>query len=173
MTTGCTADPKEPGIATAASPGQGLTTSATPDPGVVAAYIEAVRRYVACMDEDGITFTDPDTRGNIELVGDLRLLKQDPAFLEASERCSPLLPPKPKELIDPLPPLTAEEIENARRYAECMRTNGAPDFPDPGPEGYFDERSPEWDQDSESAVRAYRLCAPIVGGSGDPEVGQG
>src|SRR6266542_5175160 len=37
--------------------------------------------------------------------------------------------------------------QEAVQYAQCMRDNGVPDFPDPGPDGRFRERSHEQQDD--------------------------
>lgn len=166
---GCAADPEQPGVATAVTAGP-PTPSATIDQSIVAAYIDAVREYVACMREAGIEMTDPDAKGHTTPVGDLRLLKADPKFLAAGVKCSPLHPPVPKEL-EERPKLTAEEIENARKYADCMQTHGAPDFPDPEPDGHFPDRT--WDQAAAAAIRAGEICEPIVGGPATRGPGQG
>lgn len=164
-------DGKPPGIATA---GGTPTASAAPTD-VVTQYVEAVRAYVTCLRAEGIKVTDPDPKGKIEFPGDLRALKADPKFRNGQKKCAGLLPPMPQELID-LPKRTPEEIDAAGRYAKCMRANGAPDFPDPGPDGYFPVGpgdGPGWNQDTPAAIKAGQTCAPIVGGPPSPGPAQG
>ncbi|MEU7873132.1 hypothetical protein [Dactylosporangium sp. NPDC049140] len=36
------------------------------------------------------------------------------------------------------PPLSAEELAKARRWAECVRAHNVPTWPDPDSEGYFE-----------------------------------
>jgi hypothetical protein len=164
-------DGSAPEVATAG--GQAGQPSASVD--VVTAYVEGVRAYVGCLRQEGIEVEDPDATGRFEFVGDLAVLKQDPAFTAAMARCGHLLPPAPAGL-DQLPPLTDEQIEAARAYARCMRENGAPDFPDPGPDGYFIDRSDatqSWNQNSAGAREASLICASVIGDPTVPGPGQG
>ena len=151
----------------------GEPTATAPVSSAITEYVEGVRRYVACLRERGIDVTDPDARGNFELVGG-PAVKASAAFASASEACAPLLPPLPAELRE-LPELSPEEIDRARRYAQCMQDNGAPDFPDPLPNGRFpgEDGRPSWNSTSEGALHATRICEPIVGGASTPLPGQG
>jgi hypothetical protein len=153
-----------PRVATA-----GGTPAATVD--VRTAYVEAMRKVVACLRDQGLDVSDPDAKGRIVFGGDLARLKQDPAFAAAQQRCREIWPPVPEELVDK-PQRTPEQIEASRQYAKCMRANGAPDFPDPGADGYF-SADVEWVQDSPSAIRAGVVCGPIVGAPATPGPAQG
>ncbi len=153
----------------------GGTPAVTVPADEVATYVEGVRDYVACLRAEGLKVTDPDPKGKFEFQGDLKLLKADPGFIAAQEKCRALLPPVPASLIEK-PVMSAAQIDLARRYASCMRENGAPDFPDPGPDGYPPERTsgePTWDQTSEGARRATRACAGIIGDPTEAGPGQG
>ncbi|GAA1796111.1 hypothetical protein GCM10009682_17310 [Luedemannella flava] len=174
LLAGCGGDPERSGVASARTGGAAPATGAASD--VVTEYVESVREFVACVRKEGLKVTDPDGKGRFTFEGDLRILKADPKFAAAQKKCSALLPPVPKELREK-PVRTAEEIETAREYAKCMRANGAPDFPDPGPDGWFPEDAEgeplPWDQTSEGAQRAGRTCGPIIGAPTDPGPGQG
>lgn len=168
--SGCQ-DADTPAIATA---GGTPTASAAPSD-VVTQYVEAMRAYVACVRAEGIKVSDPDAKGRIEFEGDRRALKADPKFINGQKKCAGLLPTVPTELVE-LPKRTPEEIEAAGKYARCMRDNGVPDFPDPGPDGYFPDRpdgGPMWDQDTPAAIKAGYTCGPIVGGPSSPGPAQG
>ncbi len=170
---GCANAREEPQVASAGGTPTASVTAAPAD--VVAAYFEGVRAYVTCLRADGLKVTDPDPKGKIEFEGDLKLLKADPKFVAAQQKCSSLLPPVPAGLQDK-PVKTAEQIEVTRRYAACMRENGAPDFPDPGPDGYFPDRGAgeaTWDPTTDGARRATRTCAPIIGDPSSTGPGQG
>jgi hypothetical protein len=123
-----------------------------------------------------VDVTDPDPKGDFQFGGDLGKLKLDPKFVAAQEHCRDLLPPRPAGL-DDKPVKTAAEIETARAYARCMRVSGAPDFPDPGPDGYYPDRrsdgSTVWDQNSDGARRAERACASVIGDPTDTGSGVG
>ncbi|MFJ8081472.1 hypothetical protein ACIQ6Y_12715 [Streptomyces sp. NPDC096205] len=139
----------------------------------LAEYVEGKRAWVACMRENGVDLDDPDEKGQVEIGGDgdtRRRLKLDPAFMAATEKCASVDPPVPDGLERSLNPLTPEQVEVRQKYANCMRENGASDFPDPGPDGYGEG---EWDQTSAGARRAARVCAPIIGEPSDPPPAKG
>ena len=81
-------------------------------------------QFARCMRAHGVSnFPDPDSSGRIELSpGEA----QSPAFDSAQQACHGLLP----KLGGP-PSMTASQRQQALRFAECMRANGQPDFPDP------------------------------------------
>ncbi|NUT21289.1 MAG: hypothetical protein HOV77_19120 [Hamadaea sp.] len=165
---GCGAK-EDPKVASA-----GGTPTIAPTSDVIGAYVEAVRTYVTCLRGEGLKVTDPDAKGHFTFEGDARKLKADPKFRAAQQKCGGLLPPVPTELIEK-PALTAEEIENARKYAKCMRDNGVPEFPDPGPDGYYPDNSGYQATGSEADLRAQVICSPIINGGVriDPSKAQG
>ncbi|MEH0841829.1 hypothetical protein V6U81_05455 [Micromonospora sp. CPCC 205711] len=167
---GCGGDTKEPSVASA-----GGTPAAASTAEAVTAYVEGVRKYVACLRDEGVQVSDPDAKGKIEFSGDRRALKSDPKWRAAQIKCNDLNPPVPQGLEDK-PVLTPEQIEAARRYAQCMQTNGAPSFPDPGPDGYqpdSNDGTSAWDPTSPGAKRASAACASIVGQPASPGAGVG
>ncbi|MEU4067335.1 hypothetical protein AB0F25_33885 [Streptomyces wedmorensis] len=138
----------------------------------VAAYVEGRRAYVKCLRENGIDAPDPDANGQVDL-GDGVALKKNPTFLTASEKCASLSPPVPEEIERRLAPkLTPEQIKTQFAFADCMQKNGAPDFPDPSPDGnvYGDV---QWDSTTAAAKQAARTCAPIIGRPVDQGPGKG
>jgi hypothetical protein len=156
----------------------GGAPSIAPTADVVAAYVEAVRAYVTCLRGEGVKVSDPDTKGRYEFEGDTLLLKQDPKFGPVQMKCMKThpLPNVPKELEEKPPPMTAEEIAKRREYAKCMRENGEPDFPDPGPDGYPPEEpseQPMSDSALAASVRAQRICGLAVYGVDPAKVAQG
>ncbi|MEU3615451.1 hypothetical protein ABZ725_24430 [Streptomyces sp. NPDC006872] len=135
----------------------------------VAAYVKAQRDWVECLRDNGVDAPDPDEKGEVDFgSGDgTRALKKDPKFLDASQKCADKKATVPESIEDAnRPKLTAAQIKVARDFAACMQKNGAPDYPDPGPDGYQKNDNsgiPEWDQSSAGAQRATRICAPISG----------
>ncbi|MGA5197706.1 hypothetical protein [Streptomyces exfoliatus] len=128
----------------------------------VAAYVEARRAYVKCLRENGVDAPDPDANGQVDFGGNAAL-KKNPTFLKASEKCSPLSPPVPQEIERRMAPkLTPDQIKKQFEFADCMQKNGAPDYPDPGPDGHTYGDVP-WDSTSAAAKQAARTCAPITG----------
>ncbi len=168
---GCGNAQGEPRVATAGRSPTAAVTAVPTD--AVTTYVEGVRAYVKCLRAEKVQVTDPDSKGRYTLEGDLGLLKSDPAFVAAQQKCRDLLPPVPSGLQD-RPAKTLDQIEVVRNYARCMRASGAPDFPDPGPDGYLPRSGSgqqSWDQTTDGAHRAARACASIIG---DPTtVGEG
>lgn len=163
---GCGGKADTPAVATADGAKPTVSASAAND--VVAKYVAEVREFVRCMRNEGFNLPDPGPKGEIDYssLGLGAGLKKDPKFMAAQQTCSHLLPPVPEELEDKGPPLTAEQIEYARRYAKCMRANGVPEFPDPGPDGHFgrgvDAGASE--QKAQAMFRAEQICRPVLEG---------
>lgn len=111
------------GIATAGGAGAATTTSAAPvDPE------EAGRKFAQCMRDNGIDMPDPEPG----MGPRFQLRNGDQAKMRAAmEKCRDLLPNGGERMRAP----SAEEVEQMREYAKCMRANGLPDFPDPDSEG--------------------------------------
>lgn len=175
LLTGCGGD-AEPTVASAKS---GSTeTSATPDAttGAKSAgqelkdYLAAQGKYVDCLREQKLDVTDPDPKTG-EFKVNSKVSKADLQVTKAFEACSSLAVEVPKSVEDAnLQTLTAAELAKAQKYATCMQTSGAPDFPDPGPKGFPDV---EWNQDSTGAMQATSKCAPIIGDPADQTGGIG
>lgn len=163
-------EPKVPTAATGAATAPAAGAAGKSGGDEVALFVQSRREYVKCLRENGVDAPDPDAKGNIDF-GDNRALKKDPKFRAATEKCSDLLKPVP-EAIERAnqPKLTAEQIKVKQRYAKCMQENGAPDFPDPDPDGFLEG---EWNQDSAGAKRAIRICGPIVGVPANPGPAKG
>jgi len=102
---------------------------------------ELARKFNQCMKDQGV-----DTQLNVA-VGDSQggggpvTVQQsdgpgqgppvDPKKVdEAMQKCKQYLPNGGQP-----PKISAEELEQERKYAKCMRANGVPDFPDPNPDG--------------------------------------
>ena len=97
------------------------SAAATDDP-------DAPLKFAQCMRAHGISwFPDPNS-GKTSIM--IPKGQDHTKFDAAQEACKQYLPnggdrPKP----------SAEELENARKMAQCMRENGIPNFPDPNPDG--------------------------------------
>ncbi|MDO0926997.1 hypothetical protein QQY24_16795 [Streptomyces sp. TG1A-8] len=143
----------------------------------VAAYVESQRAWVACMRKHGVDLPDPDSKGRVDMSGQGLALKKDPKFIGATTKCADLKGAVPEGLEEANEPkLTPAQIKVKRDYATCMQKHGAPDFPDPGPDGYGGNDNSgrsEWDQTSAGAKRAARVCAPIIGEPANPPAGKG
>jgi hypothetical protein len=61
----------------------------------------------------------------------------------------------------------SRDPEQAREYSACMRENGVPDFPDPGPDGQFDIRQlRDADIDREKIQSAQQACRELAPNGG-------
>jgi len=86
------------------------------------------------MRAHGITaFPDPNSQGGISLNTEqgTGIAPKSPQFKTAFHACTPLLPPT-----SPLSPTgQAAARAQALKFAQCMRTHGISDFPDPNGQG--------------------------------------
>jgi hypothetical protein len=170
--TGCGSGASQPRVASVAEQGSSSGSGSTAPPAdVVTQYVEGQRALAKCLRSHGFEVSDPDSRGRLEFGRPPGGSKADPKAMAGWKACGHLSRPVPAGLEDPLPPRTPEEIEAARRYARCMRENGAPDFPGPGPSGWF-ERG-EWNQATPGARRASKVCGPIIGEPAHPGPARG
>ena len=136
--------------------GQSNRSSAAPAPVDKAA---AGRAYAQCMRANGVPdFPDPDANG--ELRGPAHEKANDPKFQAAQEKCRSLAPGAEHEKADPA------SVEQLRQFSQCMRANGLPDFPDPGPDGTFRGASHEQTQDNPKYQAAQENCQSKLPGGG-------
>ena len=91
-------------------------------------------KFAECMRANGVReFPDPDASGTLTIDGIANRSSIDTnsaAFNQAIAACKDLQPPGfigHKR--------TAQEQENALKFAQCIRDNGVKDFPDPTPDG--------------------------------------
>ncbi|WP_377324308.1 hypothetical protein ACFJIY_05770 [Pimelobacter simplex] len=140
---------------------------------VLQAYVSAMQKYAECLRENGLPdLADPNQFGQITVTNET--VPDQAAVHRAQVACEKLAVPMPsevKELIDSddAAALSAEQKRVYADYATCMQDNGAPDFPDPLPNGLPGDAA--WDQLSAGAQRATGACASIIG---DPvETGPG
>jgi hypothetical protein len=64
----------------------------------------------------------------------------------------------------------ANDADQGRKFAQCMRDNGVPDFPDPGPDGTFAGGDPESMRavlDSDKGRAALDKCRDLAPGGGE------
>jgi hypothetical protein len=136
---GCRGDSNDgEGVATAGgtptSSAAGSNSDAGADDGDMA---EKMRKFAACMREQGIDMPDPevDSEGRVRMqVGEGSNEGGTPPdrekFEAAQKACKQYLPNGGEP-----PKMDPEQVEQARQFAKCMRENGVPDFPDPQADG--------------------------------------
>jgi len=149
----------------AVSASAGATTNA------VTAYVDGQRAWVKCMRKQGYDVPDPDSKGFVDFgafLATAKLPKTDPGIVAAQVACESVQKPMPAELSGEVP-LTAKQIGYLREYAKCMRANGIPTWPDPGPDGEWpnagalgsETQSDAQESDNE---RAIQVCDPVLAG---------
>ncbi len=164
--SGCGSSANAPGVASARSASNAV---ASPTTNVVAQYVDAQRKWVKCMREQGYDLPDPDANGSVDVsrfAAQTKLAKTDPKWIAANEKCQPLQQPAPDGL-NSQPPLTQEQIAARRNYAKCMRANGMPSWPDPDADGQWPQSSfgGQLSQAEQQAnVRALQICDPVLDG---------
>ncbi|WP_088994613.1 hypothetical protein [Micromonospora echinaurantiaca] len=164
----CTGATDVPPVATAGGSSAQPTGSPGAVGGVVAQYVEGRRQWVNCLRKEGFDLPDPDAKGFVDLGAPGSPKKGDPKWEAAQKKCKDFNLPVPEELEEKGPPATAEQIAHRREYAKCMRANGMPDWPDPGPDGEFPEDG--WGpreltpQEQAANIRASQICEPVLDG---------
>jgi hypothetical protein len=96
-----------------------------------AANQEKAVKFAECMRENGVSeFPDPDASGNLTIDGVLNgssLDPNSPVWKQAMDACKDLQPPG----FTGGGERSAGQQEAALGFAQCIRDNGVPDFPDP------------------------------------------
>jgi hypothetical protein len=91
--------------------------------------------YSACMRKNGVAnFPDPDSSGRIKLTfgrsasgATTGVDTNSPQFAKAHHVCQKLLPNGGK----PSAQAQQKEVQQALKFAQCMRSHGVPKYPDP------------------------------------------
>jgi hypothetical protein len=95
------------------------------------AHYESALKFSDCMRDNGVSgFPDPGASGELTIDGVLNGSSLDPdapAWKAAIEACKDLQPQGFTGDHD----VSAEEQETRLEFAQCIRDNGVPDFPDP------------------------------------------
>src|SRR6266542_125509 len=113
--------------------GCGNGSAGTGSSNSIAANHEQAVKFAECMRNNGVSaFPDPDASGELTLDGVINGSSLDPssaAWQKAIDACKDLQPAgftRHKR--------SPQEQENALKFAQCIRDNGVPDFPDPTPD---------------------------------------
>jgi hypothetical protein len=131
----------------------GATSSASAD------KVEAARAYAQCIRDNGVPdFPDPDPDG--QLRGPAHEKQNAPKFQAAQEKCRNLAQGGEHERSDPA------AVEQLRKFSQCMRDNGLPDFPDPDANGQLRGAGHE-QQDTPTYRAAMEACRQKLPGGGD------
>jgi hypothetical protein len=124
---GCGGADSGDGVATAGGGGDHeASASATPGP---MSDEERQVKFAQCMRDQGIDMPDPEIdQGRVRIqIPD----GTDPQKARAArEKCKQYLPNGGER-----PKMNPQQLDQMRRFAQCMRENGIPEFPDPNPDG--------------------------------------
>jgi hypothetical protein len=114
-----------------------------------------------CMRAHGVTnFPDPLTAGPGAKDG---LDANSPTFQAAWAACRQYFPPGV-----PTPAQSAQREADLLRFAQCMRTHGVPNFPDPDSQGAFNIAGTGINPNSPTVLAAGRTCLPTANGAVKP-----
>jgi hypothetical protein len=109
------------------------TGSGSTGGGNTATNVEKAVKFAECMRDNGVSeFPDPNASGDFAygIKAGSSLDPSTAAWQQAIGACKDLEPPgfMPKTL-------TTQEIDARLKFAQCIRENGVPDFPDPTENG--------------------------------------
>lgn len=143
------------GVATAGNGKASVSTGA--DEGDIAAQSA---KFAQCMRDNGVDMPDPQVDGDGRVTIGGPQAGGGPLDREkveaAQSRCRQYLPN------GGVPPkLSDEDLEKMRRFSQCMRENGYPDFPDPQPEGGIrieGDKNGDMDPESQKWKDAHATC---------------
>jgi hypothetical protein len=97
----------------------------------IAANQEKAVKFAQCMRENGVSqFPDPDASGELTIDGVVNgsgIDPDGPTWQQAIDACKDLQPPG----FTGGGERSASQQEAALQFAQCIRENGVPDFPDP------------------------------------------
>jgi hypothetical protein len=92
---------------------------------------DAALAYAQCIRDNGYAeFPDPDAEGGFKFLIDP---ESGPRFQAASAACRDLAPEGMRD-----DGVTPEQLDGLMKLSQCVRENGVPEFPDPGPKGNYD-----------------------------------
>ncbi|MFD2764328.1 hypothetical protein [Micromonospora eburnea] len=122
------------------------------------------REFAKCMRENGMPdFPDPEPGEGGKFRVKIPAGQDREKAQAAMEKCRSLMPNGGKPVkLDP------EQVEMVRQLAKCMRENGVPNFPDPGPDGALELTGDAgFDPESPSVQAAMEKCrkdggAPMI-----------
>lgn len=92
---------------------------------------DAALAYAQCVRDNGYAeFPDPDAEGGFKFLIDPG---SAPRFHAATQACRDLAPEGMRD-----EGVTPEQLDALIKLSQCVRENGVPEFPDPGPKGNYD-----------------------------------
>jgi hypothetical protein len=172
------------GAACGGSPSSGVasigsTTTSAPAPtpaarsgGNTTTEYRAALAYVTCMRSHGVpNFPDPSSNGQINVdfahggkggsPASAGINRNSPRYISADEACRHLLPGG-----TPTPAQNQQALAKGLKLAQCMRSHGVPNYPDPNPTNPNVVHLNGVDPSSPQFQRAQKVCESLVPGTG-------
>jgi hypothetical protein len=116
-----------PGVATAGSPAAHGSAGSGPSP--AADEGDRALQFQQCMREHGVEVHTSEDKGGVSIAASPGSLEDKQKMTAATEACRMYLPGGGDK-----PELSPEDIDRLRRFAQCMRDHGVPEWPDPDPQ---------------------------------------
>jgi hypothetical protein len=130
LVAGCTGGPADPGVAGVSS----ATASPSPSPSATVSGEAEALQYAACMRSHGVPdFPDPTVQNGsvgFSITAGDGVDQNSPQYQSARQACSSL---RGGGTANSGSGNLAKEL----KFAQCMRSHGVPDFPDPNKSGGF------------------------------------
>jgi hypothetical protein len=130
-----------------------------------AANVEQAVKFADCMRDNGVSeFPDPNASGDFTygIKAGSSLDPSTAAWQQAIGACKGLEPPgfMPKTL-------TTQEIDARLKFAQCIRENGVPDFPDPTDNGpLINVPNAQSNTELQAALQKCRILLAAASGGG-------
>jgi hypothetical protein len=148
--------------------GSHAAASASPSAMSQAQLLDIGRQYSQCLRDHGLAdFPDPViVDGRIALPDDASGASAKEELrnnVAAQQACTPILDRLPASAQKGKAP-TAQELQGMLQFAQCMRANGIPDFPDPLPDGTFPLPTPmQQEGKSPRMLAGFQACDHFLG----------
>jgi hypothetical protein len=163
---GCGGSSSTPHVAAASSPPAHANTSghSTASPGVT----QLIHTAAQCIRDHGVpNFPDPvvDAHGDIQY--DQQIINNLPAAVTQTvqQACKTQITAAESAAQSAAdaaqPAATPQEIQQATRFAQCMRQHGWPNFPDPDAHGGFSPANPN-DAPTSKSDPAFQACRALM-----------
>jgi hypothetical protein len=154
LLTGCISSSDDDGgipVADGSDEGAATSTATTPD----------TQAYVDCMRDQEVAISDPDPETGLPEFDD-SVDTSSAAVQAALDACQSLLPAGIRGEAE------EQDLDTYLAFAECMRENGLPDFPDPQPGsegGMFG--GADIDRGDPTFQKAAEACGDVLSGEGN------
>jgi hypothetical protein len=146
----------------------GVHPAASASPSTSNTQILAIgRQYSQCVRDHGVVgFPDPlVNNGQLSLPGPTaggpnpkQMLQDNP---QAQTACQAILDSLPATARQNQQPVTAADLQKLRQFAQCLRQNGIPEWPDPKSDGTFPIRGTALESEGKSPrmIAAMQACS--------------